>query len=116
MAYYSQQLHDFNEVKIRKTTQNTREGVEKVEVLAGDHDITLFGTKDQESTKEKTINLNLQGAKVWIVAVAKEEIYELYDNHEAAKQARKEILDRYGGEEGLNPHEIQTYERMVHNK
>jgi len=53
-------LHKVDKVKISKTTQNTREGVERIDIKAGEHEITICGSKDEESGKEKTIELEVE--------------------------------------------------------
>lgn len=50
--------------------------------------------------------------KVWITAVATEEVFEVYHSEEAAKKARREILDDYE----VTTHDIQVYERQVRHQ
>lgn len=55
------QLHDNETVKVRKTTQTNPDGrqVEKVNIVADNTDITLFGASDPDSDKDKTVNLEV---------------------------------------------------------
>jgi len=53
------EIHDVNEVEVSKTTQDTFNGVEKVNIKTEDHIITIFGSRDEESHKEKTIELEV---------------------------------------------------------
>lgn len=51
--------HNIDKVKVEKTTQNGSREVEKVTILADDLDITIFGSRDEDSAKDKTIDLEV---------------------------------------------------------
>jgi hypothetical protein len=53
------QKHNIDKVKVEKTTQNGSREVEKIKVLADDLDITIFGSRDEDSAKDKTIDLEV---------------------------------------------------------
>jgi len=53
------QKHNIDNVKVEKTTQNGSREVEKVKILADDLDITIFGSRDEDSAKDKTIDLEV---------------------------------------------------------
>ena len=51
--------HNIDKVKVKKTTQNGSREVEKVKILADDLEVTIYGSRDEDSSKDKTIDLEV---------------------------------------------------------
>lgn len=52
-------LHNIDKVRVHKTTQKNSRDVEKVKIYTPEHEISLFGSKDENSDKDKTIKLEV---------------------------------------------------------
>jgi len=54
-------FHNEDKAKVYKTTQTNEDGrkVEKLKIETDNHDITIFGSKDNDSDKDKTINVEM---------------------------------------------------------
>jgi len=51
--------HNTDNVKVEKTTQNGTREVEKVTIRADDLKVTIFGSRDEDSSKDGTIDLEV---------------------------------------------------------